>query len=152
MAECLVDTNVVVYAYDPRDPRKNLISREILADLAEAEQGSLTAQVLGEFYRVATRKLPHPLSQTEAERCITAFARTWTVYDTTRWTMLEAARGTRQYGFSFWDAVIWATAKLNQVPNILSEDFSAGALVEGVRFVNPYAPGFDRKTLLQGYR
>jgi len=48
----------------------------------------------------------------------------------------------RQYQFSFWDAQIWAAAKLNQVPVVLSEDFNAGAIIEGVRFVNPFAADF----------
>jgi predicted nucleic acid-binding protein len=38
----------------------------------------------------------------------------------------------------FWDAQIWATAKLNQIPQVLSEDFQHGRAVEGVEFVNPF--------------
>jgi hypothetical protein len=33
------------------------------------------------------------------------------------------------------------------VPNVLSEDFSDGALVEGVRFLNPFADAFDLRLL-----
>ena len=43
---------------------------------------------------------------------------------------------------SYYDAQLWATARLNQVPIIFSEDFAAGSVVEGVRFVNPFAEGF----------
>jgi predicted nucleic acid-binding protein len=39
---------------------------------------------------------------------------------------------------SYWDAQIWATAKLNQIPRVLSEDFSHGCRVESVEFVNPF--------------
>jgi len=44
---------------------------------------------------------------------------------------------------SYWDAQIWASARLNQIPLILSEDFDAGAIIEGVRFVNPFAGDFE---------
>jgi predicted nucleic acid-binding protein len=51
--------------------------------------------------------------------------------------------------FRFWgiyDAVryfCWAAARLNQIPVIFSEDFRAGAVFEGVRYVNPFAQGFQ---------
>jgi predicted nucleic acid-binding protein len=44
---------------------------------------------------------------------------------------------------SYWDAQIWATARLNQVPVVFSEDFNTGSLIEGVRFINPLANEFD---------
>ena len=57
--------------------------------------------------------------------------------------VLEAARGVIDHQLRFWDALIWATAKLNQIPVILSEDFRSGASLEGVRFVNPLSDDFD---------
>jgi predicted nucleic acid-binding protein len=50
--------------------------------------------------------------------------------------VLEVIRGVKEYQLSFWDAQIWATAKLNQISVIYSEDFNVGAIIEGVRFVN----------------
>jgi predicted nucleic acid-binding protein len=40
---------------------------------------------------------------------------------------------------SLWDAQVWATAKLNQIPVVLSEDFASGSVIEGVLFENPFA-------------
>ena len=40
-------------------------------------------------------------------------------------------------------ALIWATAKLNGVLTILTEDHPSSDLIEGVRFVNPLVQGFD---------
>ena len=57
--------------------------------------------------------------------------------------MLEAARGVRQHRLRFYDAQIWATARLNQVPTIFTEDFEDGRRLEGVQFVNPLVSGFD---------
>jgi hypothetical protein len=46
--------------------------------------------------------------------------------------VLEAVRGVQRYRLSYWDALIWATAKLNGVPNVLSEDFNTGSQLEAV--------------------
>ena len=51
---------------------------------------------------------------------------------------LRALDGIPRYGLSFWDSLIWATARENQVFTIFSEDFQDGREIEGVRFVNPF--------------
>ena len=65
------------------------------------------------------------------------------VLDITRLIVLEAARGLRQHRLSYFDAQIWATARLNQVTTVFTEDFEDGRRLEGVQFVNPLVPGFD---------
>lgn len=42
---------------------------------------------------------------------------------------------------------IWAAARLNQIPVVLSEDFASGSTVEGVTFVDPFAEGFRLDSL-----
>jgi predicted nucleic acid-binding protein len=61
----------------------------------------------------------------------------------TKSIVLEAVRGLQRHRLSYWDSLIWATAKLNDVPNVLSEDFNDGALLEGVRFLNPFTTTLD---------
>jgi len=61
--------------------------------------------------------------------------------------VLEAIHATTRHSISYGDALIWATAKLNGVPYILTEDFDDGLLVESVRFLNPFAAHFDTTRL-----
>ena len=49
----------------------------------------------------------------------------------------------REHGLSYYDAQIWAVARLNQVPVIFSEDFNSNSVLDGVRFVNPFSAEFD---------
>ena len=65
------------------------------------------------------------------------------VYDLTRFTILEAGRGVRDYRLSYYDAQIWAIARLNQIPVVFSEDFQNEQTLEGVQFLDPFAPGFN---------
>ena len=89
-----------------------------------------------------TRKITPPLTLAEAEQRVTNYMRSWRVYDLTARIVVEAVRGARQHQLPYWDSLIWATAKLSGVPTVLSEDFSDGRLIEGVRFLNPFAPTF----------
>jgi len=136
----LVDTNILVYAYDRAEPWKQEQALDILDRLAITRTGVLSTQVLGEFFVVATRKLSAPLSVAEAYERIQNHLRAWPVLEVTGLIVLEAARGVRAYQFSFWDAQIWATARLNQIPEIYSEDFNSNGVIEGIRFRNPLAP------------
>ena len=48
-----------------------------------------------------------------------------------------------RHHMSYWDAQIGATAKLNQIPVVLSEDFSDGQSTEGIHFINPFSAKFQ---------
>jgi predicted nucleic acid-binding protein len=126
-----LDTNVLVYAYNTTDAQKRARSLEVLGRLGGGQGGALSAQVLGGFLMTVTRKIPQPLTLEEADRSVSHYVRSWVVYDVTEHSVLEAMRAVRQYQLAYWDALIWATAKLNRVPTILSEDFQNGILLEG---------------------
>jgi predicted nucleic acid-binding protein len=145
----LVDTNVLVYAYDSTDKDKQAQAIAVLEELGRRRLGALSAQILGEFFVTVTRKIPQPLTTAEAEQSVTNYARSWIVHDLTALVVLEAVRGLQRHRLPYWDSLIWATAKLNGIPNVLSEDFSDGALLEGVRFLNPFTKTFDLAALLQ---
>lgn len=142
-ARILVDTNVLVYAYDRSEPIKQLRALELLDQLVPSGAGAITTQILAEFFVTVTRKIAIPLSSAEAYVRVEHLLQALTVYDITGPVVLEAARGARDHQLSFWDAQIWAAAKLNQLPVIFSEDFNVGATLEGVRFENPFAPAFQ---------
>ena len=66
----------------------------------------------------------------------------WQVHDTTKETVLAAVEGVRRYQLAYWDSLIWAAAKLNGVPYVLSEDFTHGQTLEAVTFLNPLRDDF----------
>jgi predicted nucleic acid-binding protein len=139
----LLDTNVLVYAHDPRDRPKQERAIEAIEELVRRRRAVLSTQVLGEFFVAVTRKLAEPLTVEDARSQVERFLRFLPVLEVTGAVVLEACRGVAQHRLSFWDAQIWATARLNGVPLVLSEDFSDGLFLEGVRFSNPFHPHFD---------
>jgi len=143
MAPILIDTNLLIYLYDQNDPIKQQQAQHVLNQLELSRSGRLSVQCLAEFFSVATRKLSPPLAATQALRQVSLLARLWPVYDLTLMIVVEAGRGVRDHGLSYYDAQIWASARLNQVPVIFSEDFGDGTVLEGVRFVNPFEPAFS---------
>ena len=139
MAAALIDTNILVYAHDPRQPEKAVRAVEALDYLQSTQSGRLSAQCMAEFFVVATRGKDPLLPIEKALRQIDLLSRAFRILDITSMIVLEAARGVRAHRFSYWDSQIWAAARLNQIPVVLTEDFQDGASIEGVRFVNPFA-------------
>ena len=147
MATVLVDTNILVYAHDAADTVKQQRAIEVLTALAHRAAGCFSAQNLSEFYWTATRGRHPLLTPKEAAAQVDRLAASWPILDVTPFVVLEATRGVTAHRLSFWDAMVWAVARLNQVPVVLSEDFAHGSRVGGVRFVNPFERGFRVSSL-----
>jgi predicted nucleic acid-binding protein len=145
----LVDTNVLVYSYDRADPAKQQQALVLLDQLIKNDAGALSTQILGEFVVTVTRKpsihLPLQGALDEAGR----YLKSWTVFDVTKAVVEEAIRGVRTHQLNYWDAQIWAVARVHHVPVLLSADFQDGRTLEGVRFLDPLAPGFQPAELLK---
>lgn len=133
----LVDTNLLIYPLDARDPRKQQQAANVLLDLVQEGRAALPVQALSEFASVALRRLEPPLSPQQVGLEIERLMQAFPVLPLTAPVVLEALRGVTQHRLSYYDAQVWATARLYQVPLVLSEDFPTGAVLEGVRFLNP---------------
>ena len=81
-------------------------------------------------------------TRAEAIEQVEHLAQAYPVFDVTLLIVLEAACGARDYSMAYYDAQIWASARLNQVPLIFSEEFSDGQTLEGVRLINPFTEDF----------
>lgn len=143
----LIDTNILVYGHDPRDRAKQDLAILLVESLITAERAVLSVQCLSEFFRTVTQRLPEPLSSALASAQVQRFAESCRVLDLTPAVVLEGCGGVVRHGMSIWDALIWAVAKLNQVPVVLTEDAPHERFLEGVRFLNPFSPSFDFRTL-----
>jgi len=141
----LIDSNLLIYPFDVRDSFKQNRARQILSLLDTHRTGLLPSQALSEFSNVMLRKLKLPAAQVYT--LIDRFEQVYTVLPLTAPVVLEAVRGVRDHNFAYYDAQIWAAAKLNQISSVLSEDFATGSTVEGVAFQNPLEPNFDLKLL-----
>jgi predicted nucleic acid-binding protein len=141
----LVDTNILVYAYDPGELERQGRAIQLLDQLHLSGTGRLSVQCLGEFFSATTRPLrlsPPRLTTAEALQSIEQMARHFEVYPLTSITILEACRGVRDHQLSYYDSQIWAIARLNQVSVVFTEDFQHGQTLEGVQFINPFNSEF----------
>ena len=137
-ARYFVDTNLLVYARDPRrDPTKHQRARQWMEQLWRERSGRLSTQVLNEYYAVVTQKLTPALSAEEAQTEIrTLFAWHPQALDTA--TIERAWSIQTRYRFNWWDALIVAAAQLSGCTWLLTEDLQADQNLDGLLVVNPF--------------
>ena len=135
----MIDTNILVYAYDPSESAKHQIAMRVVLELLREQRSVLSVQVLNEFYYTITRpRRPAALAHQEAAQVVRDMASASVVLSLTREVTLRALEAIPQYAFSFWDALIWAAAREHGIGVIYTEDFQHGREIEGVRFINPF--------------
>jgi predicted nucleic acid-binding protein len=137
----LIDTNILVYRYDPRFPEKQRIAIDFLRQGLIADSIRVPHQGIVEFVAVVTRPLisGRPLLQpSEARREAEEFLSQFTVLYPNEAILRLALRATAAYGLSWFDAHLWAYAEHYGLEQIISEDFQHDRLYGSVRTINPF--------------
>jgi predicted nucleic acid-binding protein len=129
------DTNVLIYADDTSSPAKQKRSVALFTDHLRRGAAVLSLQVLQEYFVAATRKLGLPADIAQRKVEILAGARLVHFDSADVIAAIEFHRLTR---VSFWDALIVHAARVAGAATLFSEDFQAGAILGGVRVVNPF--------------
>jgi predicted nucleic acid-binding protein len=134
VSRAFVDTNILLYALDRGSPAKNAIARKVLEDV-ENRQVVLSAQVLSEFYFMATRKFR--VQETLARQLVDEYAEYEVVFIDPA-LIKEAIDCSILEQLSYWDALILAAAARARCEVLLTEDLNHGQVIRGVRIENPF--------------
>lgn len=140
----LIDTNLLVYRFDPRNPAKQARATELIR--SELRQGTarIAHQTLVEFVAATTR----PLRDAPGTSLLSPEDATWETEELTRQfevlypceeQVRLALRGWRAYGLGWFDAHFWSYAEFYGIETLYSEDFQDGRTYGLVRAVNPFA-------------
>jgi len=134
-----VDTNILAYARDQRDSRKQAIAMDWLRSLANHRAGRLSWQVLIEFYAVATH--PRKLAMVEAAAQADVLAlQAWNPVTPDSELLQQAWIVQSKYGFSWWDAMVVSAALIAGCDTLLSDDLQHRQVIEGsLTIIDPFA-------------
>lgn len=131
-----LDTNVLVYAVD-RDAGER---HRLAVDIARRAQGRdciLTLQALAELFRALTGPRLRVAPAVAAD-IVQQWRDVLPVVAADEDCLTDAMDAVVHHGWSFWDAMIWATARRHGCRLLLSEDGQAGRTLGAVTIVNPF--------------
>jgi predicted nucleic acid-binding protein len=132
-----LDTNILVYAYDDGEPRKQSIARGYV-QRAVAGEYVISVQVLAELSTTLLHKFSIPLEPDKMIRILDALS-PLPIVEPDKELVRRAVEANEQYGVHFYDGMILAAAERAGCARILSEDLNAGQEYFGVRVENPFA-------------
>jgi predicted nucleic acid-binding protein len=136
-----LDSNVLVYAADRNAGQRHDQAAALIERAIRAGTCIQTLQSLCEFYNVATRKIG--VDPEAAAAFVDGWNAVIQVEPHVPADLTNAMRAVREHLLSFWDGMLWATARRIGVGTLFTEDFQDGRVLEGVRFVNPFAAHND---------
>jgi predicted nucleic acid-binding protein len=131
-----VDTNVLIYVHDDRDPIKQATAENLIRTLPDAV---LLWQVACE-YIAASRKLERfGYSRERAWIDLHKLEMLWATQSPV-WHILGRTEDLmRRYSLSSWDALLIGACLEGGVTRLYSEDFDASVRAEGLEVINPFA-------------
>lgn len=136
-APIFVDANVLVYARDAGDTRRQPLAQAWLEYLWTERFGRTSMQVLSEYYVTVTRKLKPGLPEDQAWEDVDALMQ-WQPQPVDRVTTLRGRAIQARHRLSWWDALVVAAAHEQACGVLLTEDLQDGATIDGVRIRNPF--------------
>ena len=137
----LVDTNILVYRCDPRDPAKRDAARDLLRRGAVSGDLRIAHQSLVEFVNSVIRSragMPPLMTREDATRQAELFLAEFPLLYPNERVFRTALHGMAAYRLSWFDAHLWAYAEHYCLPEILSEDFEHERIYGTVRIRNPF--------------
>lgn len=131
-----IDTNVLVYAHDARDPRKQAIAVALIQGQTDAV---LLWQVACEYLAASRKLAPLGYRFADALKDLEDLRTAWPLI-LPAWSVVERASNLlSRFSLSFWDATLIAAACEARLQTLYSEDLTAYPEIDGLKLVNPFS-------------
>jgi predicted nucleic acid-binding protein len=135
--QCFVDANVLVYYANPSEPLKQELASALINRLWMEQRARTSIQALNEFYTVVTRKLSHVVAPDKAWAHVEDLLQ-WEPQPVDAAVVREARIVELRYKLNWWDCLIVSAARLQHCTVLYTEDLQHGAMLGGVKIVNPF--------------
>ncbi|MFL6442377.1 MAG: PIN domain-containing protein [Candidatus Sulfotelmatobacter sp.] len=138
-ARFFIDTNIFVYAFDPRAPGKAKKAAQLIRRGLDSGEGVVSYQVVQEFFNVALRRFSQPMTTAEAEQYLITVFRPLLAVHSSPPLYIESLRIFAKHRLSWYDSVVVAGALEAHCEVLYSEDLQHGQRLENLTVQNPFA-------------
>lgn len=132
-----LDTNILVYAVDVNAGERHRLALDLVRRVRRGRNCVLILQSLAELFRTLTGS-KMGIAPAQAAALVQNWRDALPVVAADDACLIDAMDAVTHHGWSFWDAMIWATAKRHGCRLLLSEDGQAGRTLGGVTILNPF--------------
>jgi predicted nucleic acid-binding protein len=133
-----LDTNVIVYLFDPSSARKAEVADRLLRQALLTRKGAISYQVVQEFFNVAHRRSPGPMRIEEAEQFLSTILLPLCVVQSSPALFHKALQLTDRFRVQWYDALIVSGALQAKCGILYSENFQNGQTFDDLEIRNPF--------------
>jgi len=137
----LIDSNILIYAFDKDEKEKSLVAKRILEKVFDGKLNIfLSIQNLSEFYYNVTKKIKRPLDVIEAKEIVSGLMSLSNIkiIKINEESILQAIEISLEYNLSYWDALIASVMKENNIDNIITENDKDFIKIPWLKVTNPF--------------
>lgn len=137
-ARFFLDTNVFVYSFDRSAPAKSRTAVQLIRDAVNMDRGIISYQVVQEFFNIALKRFPTPMTLAEAEQYLRDVFRPMLAVHSSV-VLFVAALSVQAAGkLSWYDSLIVAAAVQAKCEILYTEDLQHGQQFGSLKVVNPF--------------
>jgi predicted nucleic acid-binding protein len=130
-----VDTNILIYVHDERDPAKQATAESLVRALPD---GVLLWQVACEYIAASRKLASSGYSPEKAWQDLHRMLALWVPRLPTLEVLMRAEDLLGRYSLSSWDALLVAACLEGDVTRLYTEDFDKSVEAEGIEIINPF--------------
>lgn len=142
----LIDSNILSYVFDESEPEKRRICADLAADCWKRKREfAVSVQNLSEFYVVVTKKISNPIPAKVAKDFIEHIIdfQGWHVINYDAQTIRSAIAISTKHGIHYWDALLAATMRENNIFSIYTENENDFKKIPWIKILNPFKNIFE---------
>src|SRR4051794_21831674 len=125
-ARAFLDTNVLIYSYDERDPGKQIAAKRLIAELIAKGSAAFSYQVVHEFFQFALVKAARKMTPADAQAFLEVVLRPMIAVGNSVNLVSQAIRVKEDHLLSWYDSLIVAAAQHAGCHVLYSEDLQHG--------------------------
>jgi len=127
-----LDTNVLIYAFGKQDDDRKQIAKTVISKC-----NVISLQVANETVYVLLKKFK--FAPNELDKVIAFMKQNFVISDLNIHILDQTIKISVQYGLSFWDSMMVASALNNHCSILYSEDMQDKQILEGrLQIINPF--------------
>jgi len=133
-----LDTNIFVYSFDKSAAPKARRATELIRQALTTQKGTISYQVVQEFFNVALRKFSQPMTAADAEQYLGAVFRPLLSVHSSPALFSEALLLQAKSRLSWYDSLIVSAAIEARCDLLYSEDLQHGQRFRNLQIANPF--------------
>ena len=133
-----LDSNIFIYAYDIRNPRKQSIASDLIRSVAVSGRAAISYQVIQEFFNFALVKAASRMTGDDAQVYLTTAFRPMLTVPASATLVSDAIRIHQRFRLSWYDSLIVSAAQQAGCSILYTEDLQHGQQFGSVTIRNPF--------------